>query len=172
MPWGASIPQTFESVNTSLLSPRVMQCSGVAPVRLFPSPAAPPSRPSTTRGEGVAGPGRRGENRQLHGSDCPLAFPLAILVVPCYEQYRGSFIASKYSYCRSIASPVAIQSIPLIYCNRTAIHFLSFPCESRIERRCRLLLQVSTHVCVQIQCNFDATIPQQCTHDFGMHILL
>ena len=44
-----------------------MQCSGAAPVRLFPPPASPPHPPFPRQGEGVEGPGRRGENRDLNG---------------------------------------------------------------------------------------------------------
>src|SRR5712691_8246633 len=79
-----------------VVSVRVIQFSGPAPVSLFPPPRrgrarvgvkaggvprpcfSPPSRPSPARGEGVEGPGRRGENRELNG---PSLHPVSLAFV-------------------------------------------------------------------------------------------
>jgi hypothetical protein len=44
-----------------------MQFSGSTPVRLFPPPRFCPHPHLPRQGEGVEGPGRRGENRELSG---------------------------------------------------------------------------------------------------------
>jgi hypothetical protein len=49
-----------------MLSTRVRQFSGSAPVRLFPPPETEEGEGGSEGGEGGAGPGRRGENRELN----------------------------------------------------------------------------------------------------------